>query len=131
MAFGYSSFLVATALLVGMACLLLLSRSALRPGASPAPKDRPLKAAIELALAAESALVALGAVVSFLVYLTLASGLPDAVAARTLEELASLPVVAVALFWVWADGTLGHFFGPAVAPAGPSAPPALEKPGPA
>jgi hypothetical protein len=109
-AFYHSSFLIAAALLVGMVCLLLLVRSALRPGVPQVPMGRPVKAIIGLALAAESALVALGAIVSFITYLTLASDLSDAVAARTLEELASLLVVAVALFWVCADGSLGHLF---------------------
>ena len=140
-AFDYSSFLIAAALLVGMVCLLLLGRSALRTSPSQVPRVQPLKAVIGLALAAESALVALGAIVSFVVYLTLASALPDVVAARTLEELAALPVVAVALFWVWADGTLRHFFGPAASPNGdverarepgpPPPPPSPQKAGPA
>ncbi len=139
-AFDYSSFLIAAALLVGMVCLLVLGRSAARTGAPQVPNGQPFRAAIGLALGAESALVALGALVSFFVYLSLASGLPDAVAAHMLEELASLPVVAVALFWVWADGTLRHFLRPSRAlngplepprAAGPPGPPKVDKPGPA
>ncbi len=137
-AFDYSSFLIAAALLVGMVCLLMLGRSTAGTGVPLVPKGQPFRAAIGLALGAESALVALGALVSFFVYLSLASGLPDAVAAHMLEELASLPVVAVALFWVWADGTLGLVFRPSSArngglehprAAGPPGPPKTDKPG--
>jgi len=112
-AFGYSSFLMSALLLVAMVCLLLLGRSAARGGLAGPSKGHPLKDAVRAALAAESALVGLGALVSFIVYITLAGSLPAAGVAPMLNELGALPVVFVALLWGWAGGTakLKRLFG--------------------
>ena len=64
------------------------------------------------ALATGSALVGLGALVSFFVYVSLLGSLPDAAVAHMLEELGTLPLVAVAVLWSWADGTLQYLGGP-------------------
>ena len=122
-AFNYANFLTAVALLLGMVCLLLLGRSAPRGGlAQPAtrgPLKRPVREILTAVLAAEAALVGLGALVSFIVYLTLAGSLPAAGVGHLLAELAMLPVVAVTLLWGWAGGTakLRVLFG--VGSAGP------------
>ncbi len=108
-AFNYANFLTAVALLFGMVCLLLLGRSAARGGlAQPAAGGslkRPAKDVLAAALAAEAALVGLGGVASFVIYLSLANSLPAAGVGHLLADLAVLPVVAVTLLWGWAGGT--------------------------
>lgn len=108
-AFNYSSFLMAVALLFAMVCLLLLGRSAARGGLAPVSTanvlNRPVKEVLSAVLAAESALVGLGSLVSFVLYLSLAGSLPDAGVGHMLAELAVLPVVAASLLWGWAGGT--------------------------
>ncbi len=116
-AFNYATFLMAVALLVGMVCLLLLSRSAAAGGLAhvtpPNPLKRPIKEVLVAVLAAESALVGLGGLVSFVLYASLAASLPDAGVGHMLAELAVLPVVTVTLLWGWAGGTskLKRLFG--------------------
>ncbi len=126
-AFNYSTFLTAVALLFGLVCLLLLGRSAARGGLAPVSSgsllNRPAKGVIAAVLAAESALVGLGSLVSFILYLSLAGSLPDAGVGHMLAELAALPVVAATLLWGWAGGTakLRRLFGvgsPPPLPAG-------------
>ena len=116
-AFNYATFLSAVALLFGMVCLLLLSRSAARGGlaqAEPANGQRkPAREVLAAVLATESALVGLGSIVSFVLYASLAASLPGAGVGHMLAELAVLPVVAVTLLWGWAGGTpkLKRLFG--------------------
>ena len=116
-AFNYATFLIAVALLFGMVCLLLLSRSAARGGlaqAEPANGQRkPAREVLAAVLATESALVGLGSIVSFVLYVSLAGSLPGAGVGHMLAELAVLPVVAVTLLWGWAGGTpkLKRLFG--------------------
>jgi hypothetical protein len=123
-AFNYANLFTAVALLFGMVCLLLLGRSAARGGrAQPATGGslkRPVKDLLAAALAAEAALVGLGGLASFVIYLSLASSLPAAGAGHLLAEVALLPVVAVTLLWGWAGGTakLKTLFG--VGSAGPA-----------
>lgn len=125
-AFNYATFLTAVALLFGMVCLLLLGRSAARGGlaqAEPAnPQRKPARDVLVAVLAAESALVGLGSVVSFILYASLAASLPDAGVGHMLAELAALPVVAVTLLWGWAGGTpkLKRLFGVGAASPAPS-----------
>jgi hypothetical protein len=135
-AFNYATFLMAVALLVGMVCLLLLGRSAAAGGlAHTTPPKRPIKEVLAAALAAESALVGLGGLVSFVLYASLAGSLPDAGVGHMLAELAVVPVVMVTLLWGWAGGTskLKRLFGvgnpvpnpendrPVIGPLGPPA----------
>jgi hypothetical protein len=116
-AFNYATFYLAVALLFAMVCLLLLGRSAARGGlaqGAPGKPERPTARDVLVAvLAAESALVGLGSLVSFILYLSLAGSLPDAGVGHMLAELAVVPVVAVTLLWGWAGGTakLRRLFG--------------------
>jgi hypothetical protein len=116
-AFNYSTFLTAAVLLFAMVCLLLLGRSAARGGLAPVGSgsllNRPVKEVLAAVLAAESALVGLGGLVSFVLYVSLAGSLPDAGVGHMLAELAVLPVVAATLLWGWAGGTakLKRLFG--------------------
>jgi hypothetical protein len=107
-AFNYANFLTAVALLLAMVCLLLLGRSAARGGlahtAQVGPLKWPLRDVLAGLLAAESALVGLGSLVSFVVYASLASSLPSAGAGHLLAEVAVLPVVVATLLWGWAGG---------------------------
>jgi hypothetical protein len=109
-AFNYSTFLTAVALLFGLVCLLLLGRSTARGGLAPvstgSPLNRPAKQVIAAVLAAESALVGLGSLISFVLYLSVAGGLPAAGVGHMLAELAVLPVVAITLLWGWSGGTV-------------------------
>jgi hypothetical protein len=108
-AFNYANFLTAVALLFGMVCLLLLGRSAARGGlaqvATGRPLRRPAKDVLAATLATEAALVGIGALASFCIYISLASSLPAAGVGHLMAELAVLPVVAVTLLWGWAGGT--------------------------
>lgn len=137
-AFNYATFYMAVALLFGLVCLLLLGRSAARGGlaqvAPGKPERPPAKDVLVAVLAAESALVGLGALVSFILYVSLAGSLPDAGVGHMLAELAVVPVVTVTLLWGWAGGTskLRRLFGvggplPSTPeerrPAGPAGPP--------
>jgi hypothetical protein len=141
-AFNYATFLTAAALLFGMVCLLLLGRSAARGGLAqvePAtPQRKPAREILPAVLAAESALVGLGSLVSFFVYLSSAGSLPAAGVGHMLAEMAVLPVVAVSLLWGWAGGTpkLKRLFGvgsPSSATAdehqvtGPTGPPPVAR----
>jgi hypothetical protein len=125
-AFNYSTFLAAVALLFGLVCLLLLGRSAARGRLAPVSTggqlNRPVKGVISAVLAAESALVGLGSLVSFILYLSLAGSLPDAGVGHMLAELAVLPVVTATLLWGWAGGTakLGRLFGVGSSPPVPA-----------
>ncbi len=116
-AFNYATFYMAVALLFGMVCLLLLGRSAARGGLAPAtpakPERPPARDVLVAVLAAESALVGLGSLVSFVLYVSLAGSLPDAGVGHMLAELAVVPVVAVTLLWGWAGGAakLRRLFG--------------------
>jgi hypothetical protein len=116
-AFNYATFYVAVALLFGMVCLLLLARSAARGGlaqvAASGTQKRPVREVLAAVLAAESALVGLGSLVSFILYLSLAGSLPDAGVGHMLAEISVLPVVIVTLLWGWAGGTakLRRLFG--------------------
>lgn len=107
-ALSYASFLTAVALLLAMVCLLLLCRSAARGGiagtATVGLFKRPVKDVLAAVLAAESAFVGLGALVSFVLYLSLAGSLSSAGVGNMLADLAVLPVVAATLLWGWAGG---------------------------
>lgn len=107
-ALSYASFLTAVALLLAMVCLLLLGRSAARGGiadtATVGLLKRPVKDVLAAVLAAESAIVGLGALVSFVLYLSLVGSLSSAGVGNMLADLAVLPVVAATLLWGWADG---------------------------
>ena len=139
-AFNYATFFMAVALLVGMVCLLLLGRSAAAGGlahvTAPNQQKRPIRDVLAAVLAAESALVGLGGIVSFVLYASLAASLPDAGVGHMLAELAVLPVVTVTLLWGWAGGIskLKRLFGvgsPVPTPedhgsvTGPPGPPAV------
>jgi hypothetical protein len=139
-AFNYATFFMAVALLVGMVCLLLLGRSAAVGGlahvTAPNPPKRPIREVLAAVLAAESALVGLGGIVSFVLYASLAASLPDAGVGHMLAELSVLPVVTVTLLWGWAGGIskLKRLFGvgsPVPTPddhgsvTGPPGPPAV------
>jgi hypothetical protein len=116
-AFNFATFLTAVALLFGMVCLLLLGRSAARGGLAQATaggqQKPPVREVLAAVLAAESALVGLGSLISFVLYASLAGSLPDAGVDHMLAEVAVLPVVIVALLWGWAGGTakLKRLFG--------------------
>ena len=90
-AFNYATFYMAVALLFGMVCLLLLARSAARGGLAQmtagGTQKRPVREVLAAVLAAESALVGLGSLISFILYLSLAGSLPDAGAGHMLAEI--------------------------------------------